>query len=124
MTMKPLKNKSLQLIMLVFLLIATAGCTKAQDSKNIKKMIADGAYLVDVRTPQEFAEGHVAGSYNIPVDDVAANLDKFKNKKNIIVFCRSGSRAARAKQILEGNGIKNVTNGGSWMEINAVLDKK
>ena len=122
--MKPLKIKSLQLIILIFSLIGFAGCTTAQDSKNIKRMVADGAYLVDVRTPQEFAEGHVAGSYNIPVDEVAANLDKFKHKKNIIVFCRSGARAAKAKQILEGNGIKNVTNGGNWTDINAVLKEK
>jgi len=122
--MKPLKNKSLRLILLFFSMIAFAGCTSAQDSKDIKRMIADGAYLVDVRTSQEYEEGHVEGSVNIPVDAVAANLDKFKNKKNIIVFCRSGSRSANAKQILEDNGIKNVINGGSWEAVNALMTSK
>ena len=85
---------------------------------NLKSIIDEGAFLVDVRTPGEFAEGHVIGSVNIPLDTVPTELEKFKNKKNIIVFCRSGNRSGQAKTILEANGISNVTNGGSWEEVN------
>jgi rhodanese-related sulfurtransferase len=42
----------------------------------------------------------------------------FSNKKNIVVFCRSGNRSGQAKVILENNGIKNVTNGGTWQDVN------
>lgn len=81
-------------------------------------VIKEGAFLVDVRTPGEFAEGHVKGSVNIPLDRVASQLSQFKNKKNIIVFCRSGNRSSQAKSILEANGITNVINGGTWASVN------
>ena len=45
-------------------------------------------------------------------------LAKFKNKKNIIVFCRSGNRSSMAKSILEQNGFTNVVNGGTWNNVN------
>lgn len=85
---------------------------------DLKPIIQEGAFLVDVRTQGEFAQGHVKGSVNIPLDLVAAQLQKFKGKKNIVVFCRSGSRSSQAKTILERNGFTNVTNGGTWEEVN------
>ena len=84
---------------------------------DLKSIIAEGAFLVDVRTAGEFAEGHVKGSVNIPLDKVETQLAKFKNKKNIIVFCRSGGRSSQAKSILEQNGITNVINGGAWSNV-------
>ena len=44
-------------------------------------------------------------------------MGKFKDKKNIIVFCRSGNRSSMAKNLLEQNGIKNVVNGGTWENV-------
>jgi rhodanese-related sulfurtransferase len=85
---------------------------------DLKEIIEEGAFLVDVRTPGEFAQGHVKGSVNIPLDVVPAQLVKFKNKKNIIVFCRSGGRSTQAKAILEQNGFGNVINGGTWNRVN------
>lgn len=85
---------------------------------DLKPLILEGAYLVDVRSPGEFAHGHVNGAVNIPLDLVPAQLHKFKGKKNIIVFCRSGSRSSQAKAILERNGFTNVTNGGTWEDVN------
>lgn len=85
---------------------------------NLQSIIDEGAFLVDVRTASEFSEGHVKGSVNIPLDTVPAELDKFKDKKSVIVFCRSGNRSGQAKTILEANGIKNVINGGTWESVN------
>lgn len=81
---------------------------------DLKSIIEEGAFLVDVRTPGEFNSGHVKGSVNIPLDSIPNQLSKFKNKKNIIVFCRSGMRSSQAKNILQQNGITNVFNGGTW----------
>jgi phage shock protein E len=78
-----------------------------------KELIKAGAFLVDVRTEAEYADGHVNGSTNIPLHTIPAELDKFKNKSNIIVFCRSGGRSSQAKAFLEINGISNVINGGT-----------
>jgi phage shock protein E len=85
---------------------------------NLQSIIEEGAFLVDVRTPGEFAEGNVKGSANIPLNRVSLELAKFKNKKNIIVFCRSGNRSGQAKTILEQNGFNNVVNGGTWQDVN------
>ena len=86
-------------------------------SVDLASIIAEGAYLVDVRTPGEFTSGHVKGSVNIPLDTISTQLSKFKNKKNIIIFCRSGARSGQAKSILQQNGFTNVINGGSWDQV-------
>ena len=90
----------------------------------IKELINNGAFLVDVRTPQEFKEGNVNGSTNIPLDQVGNLINMFQDKKHIIVFCRSGMRSGQAKSILEKNGLTNVTNGGTWQNINQILNNK
>lgn len=80
-------------------------------------------FYVDVRTPAEFAQGSVKGAINIPLNQIENQLAKFIGKKNIVVFCRSGSRSSQAKAILEQNGFTNVANGGSWEDVNAKLKK-
>ncbi len=84
---------------------------------NLKTIIDEGAFLVDVRTAGEFAEGQVKGSVNILLTSIQAQLEKFKTRKKIVVFCRSGARSSQAKAILEQNGITNVVNGGAWMDV-------
>lgn len=95
----------------------------SRNSGNLATILNEGAFLVDVRTSAEFAGGHAKGSVNIPLDQVASNLDKFKGQKNIVVFCRSGNRSSQAKSILEQNGFTNVTNGGTWQDVNALITK-
>lgn len=84
---------------------------------DLKSLIEEGAFLVDVRTPAEFNSWHIKGSVNIPLDSITQQLSKFKDKRNIIVFCRSGARSTRAKAMLQQNGFSNVYNGGSWQQI-------
>jgi rhodanese-related sulfurtransferase len=93
------------------------------NNEKLVTLVKEGAFLVDVRSPDEFAEGNVKGSTNIPLDQIAVNLDKFKGKENIVVFCRSGNRSGQAKSILEQNGFVNVTNGGTWQDVNTILKK-
>ncbi len=87
-------------------------------SADLKNMIEKGTFLVDVREPGEYAAGTAKGAVNIPLGQVATELNKFKGKENIIVFCRSGNRSGQAKKILEQNGIKNVLNGGAREDVN------
>ena len=89
---------------------------------DLKVIIEQGAFLVDVREPGEFAEGTAKGAVNIPLGSVATELTKFKGKENIVVFCRSGNRSGQAKTILEQNGFKNVMNGGTWQEVNHFIE--
>ncbi|MEY4461139.1 MAG: hypothetical protein RL429_1128 [Bacteroidota bacterium] len=88
----------------------------------MNELIQAGAFLVDVRTPEEFESGHVTASVNIPLDQVAERLDEFEGKDHIVVFCRSGNRSAMAKAILAQNGFANVTNGGTWEDVKQFID--
>lgn len=90
-------------------------------SEELTKLIQEGAMLVDVRSPGEFSTGSAKGAVNIPLDNVGNSLNKFKNKSHIIVFCRSGNRSGQAKSILERNGFTNVTNGGTWDQVAALV---
>lgn len=92
------------------------------DNSKLTETIKEGAFLVDVRTPGEFASGSVKGAVNIPLDTVNSQLAKFKGKKNIVVFCRSGNRSGQAKSILEQNGFQNVINGGTVGNVMGCVD--
>lgn len=92
------------------------------DTTAMDNLIKNGAFLVDVRSPGEFADGHVKGSVNIPLDQIKNQLAQFKGKENTVVFCRSGNRSSQAKAILEQNGFTNVTNAGTWKDVNAMVN--
>ena len=86
------------------------------------ELVKDGATILDVRTKGEYAGGHIKGSINIPVEQLAGNLNKLKNKdKAIITCCASGMRSASAKGILTSNGFSNVHNGGGWQSLSRKL---
>jgi phage shock protein E len=88
---------------------------------DLQTAVKQGAFLVDVRTPAEFSQGHVKGSVNIPLDRLSIQLDRFKGKETIVVFCRSGARSGQAKSILQQNGFANVVNGGGWQNVDQVV---
>ncbi len=78
----------------------------------------EGATIVDVREPYEYAMGHVEGSINIPLGQVPGSVDKFRNmSKPLIMICASGNRSGQATQFLQMNGIEEVYNGGSWATV-------
>lgn len=61
-------------------------------------------YLLDVRTPEEYAEGHIAGAVNIPVQALEARLDEVPADVPVVVYCKSGRRAGIAAQLLRARG--------------------
>lgn len=74
--------------------------------------------VVDVRTPSEFMGGNVAGSINIPLNEVVARMDELKSLKlPLILCCASGGRSGQAHHYLSSQGIDCV-NGGSWLNVN------
>ncbi len=81
------------------------------------QLIADGAVIVDVRTPAEYAGGHIRGSVNIPLQSLQAGMSKLKKEKAVITCCASGMRSASARAMLQSNGFKEVHNGGSWVNL-------
>lgn len=84
-------------------------------SADYRQLVKQGATILDVRTKGEYAGGHIKGSLNISVDQLANNLHKLPNKeKPIITCCASGMRSSSAKSILKSHGYTVVHNGGSW----------
>lgn len=85
-----------------------------------KKLMAEGAIIVDVRTPSEFKSGHIPGSLNIPVDSIKSKTGDLKSKNKVVITCcRSGTRSGMAKNILTSAGVETV-NGGPW---NSLIQK-
>ena len=86
----------------------------AAKSTDYKAMIEQGAIVVDVRSPQEYAGGHIQGSINIPLDQISTKTDMLlKKAKPVIACCRSGTRSGMAVGILKSAGIE-AHNGGAW----------
>ena len=85
---------------------------------------ARNAVLLDVRTRDEYIEGHVPGSMNIPlmelrrVEDEIAELDR-----QIFVYCLSGGRSWQAAAVLEQMGYENVTNIGGISDYKGAIEK-
>lgn len=80
-------------------------------------LIRNGAVIIDVRTPAEYASGNITGSLNIPVDQLKSKIGMLKKDKVIITCCASGMRSASAKGLLKANGFADVHNGGSWQSL-------
>ena len=88
-------------------------------SAQIAEFAAKNAIIIDVRTYEEFAGGHIQNSKNIPLQIIESKINDIKKlNKPVIACCRSGNRSGMAKRTLESKGLKNVTNGGSWQNVN------
>lgn len=82
--------------------------TTVQELKK-KKDSNDHFTLLDVREPHEYQISNIDGKL-IPLDDLPGKLDELDKEKEIVVMCRSGARSAKAVQLLEKKGFKNVSN--------------
>lgn len=105
----------LGLLLIAVTALGLNSCTAQQKQDNKK------VFYVDVRTPQEFAEGTAPGAVNIPLNEIQQRINEFKGKEQIVVFCRSGNRSAQAEAILKQNGFTNVVNGGTWQSVSQMI---
>lgn len=78
-------------------------------SADARQLVQAGARLVDVRTPGEFAAGHIPGALNIPVQQLDARMSELQPKDAaVVVYCRSGQRSGNAARMLKGAGFVAV----------------
>ena len=74
---------------------------------------AAGAVLLDVRSPQEYREGHIPGSQNVPLQQLDKVEEVTENKNTVLyVYCHSGARSRQAVSLLQAMGYINVHNIG------------
>ncbi len=81
------------------------------------KRIERGAIIIDVRTENEFHQGHLSSAINIPLSILPSKANQFDKQQNVVLYCRSGARAKQALKILQGHGCQQVINGGGYEEL-------
>nr|BDT30563.1 rhodanese-like domain-containing protein [Myxococcus sp. MH1] len=83
--------------------------TPQELSQKARQLVADGAVLLDVRTPQEFQQGHPEAARNIPVQELPQRVKEVGPPGTpVVVYCAAGGRSAVATQILRANGFPDV----------------
>jgi rhodanese-related sulfurtransferase len=98
------------------------GFFKKNEDVDYKELIKQGAVILDVRSKEEFEDGHVKGALNIPLDTLSSNFKRIGDKDTyIITCCMSGGRSTMAKDILHKAGYGNVHNGGGWHSLQSKL---
>jgi phage shock protein E len=64
----------------------------------------EAAFVLDVRSPEEYASGHVPGAVNIPYDQIASRIAEVPKDQDVVLYCKSGRRAGIAAEVLAGQG--------------------
>lgn len=108
--------KSLSSLGLCVALGLTASVAYAANPPAVSAQAQQQRLLIDVRTPNEYAQGHLKGAKNMPHYDIAQLIEHAKISKNtpIDVYCRSGRRSEIALQTLKKMGYQNVRNLGAY----------
>lgn len=83
--------------------------------------LTSGAVLLDVRTRQEYGEGHVPGSVNLPLDELEGL--SYEKDTPLFVYCRSGARSGRAVEALKKRGYEKAVNIGGVMGYKGKLER-
>ena len=68
--------------------------------------------IVDVRATSQYAQGHVPGAINIPVQSIAGKVGSLSRERPVVLFCASGARSGVAARVLKAAGFKDVVNAG------------
>ncbi len=118
------------LALLMWNVITDPGGKHAVDPLGATEMINNNdAVVLDVRSMQEYKDGHIINSVNIPLNGLANNLNQLSKHKDkpIVTVCRSGSRSNAALRTLRKNGFENIKNlrGGimAWQNANLPLQR-
>ena len=80
--------------------------------EELKQLQKEGAVIIDVRSPQEYREGHIDGAISIPEYDIKKEVEKriINKNKDIVVYCSSGGRSKKAQKLLKKLGYSRVYN--------------
>ena len=106
-------------LVIAILAVALAGCSSSlADGPDVQATVSvagaatlrdAGAFVLDVREPDEWATGHIPGATLIPLGELSARLGEVPADRTIVVICRSGNRSAQGREILKAAGYAAVT---------------
>ena len=101
------------------------GLLKQWHLKDFESLPKDGSItLLDARTPEEYADGHVEGFHNIPLDEIRERISEIEKGKPVYVMCQSGLRSYIACRILEADGYEAYNFAGGYRFYDAVMNDK
>jgi rhodanese-related sulfurtransferase len=99
------------IMLVVYMLLSRRGGIAPAEAK---RLVKEGAKLIDVRSPGEFASGHIEGAKNVPVQELDARINECGPKGgHVIVYCASGMRSASAARTLRSAGYTKVADLGA-----------
>ncbi|MGE8496044.1 MAG: rhodanese-like domain-containing protein [Pseudomonas sp.] len=92
----------------------------------LNALLEPDAVLIDVRTPEEFAEGALAGATRVDPEAIVEQIATLAPDKDtpIVLYCRSGRRSGNAQDALAAQGYTQVINAGGYEELNKVLEQQ
>jgi rhodanese-related sulfurtransferase len=120
------KHPLLLAVSIVMLMIAA--CSPASQSSATVQNLSPSQYvadfseaqtahlLVDVRTPEEYASGHIAGSVNIPLQELQSRMSEIPSNQAVVLYCRSGNRSGQAATLLRDAGYTQIYDLGGIIE--------
>jgi len=90
--------------------------TAVAEPSTVRDAIADGAKIIDVRTPEEFADGHLRGAVNVDLSapDFDERIGALNETGSYVVYCASGNRAGTAIETMHDQGFDDLINGGGY----------
>ena len=106
----------------LFIVLLTLGlfpaCSKVSDEdlKKAREAVENGALVIDVRTPEEFKEKHVQDAINLPIEEIMKGRINLPKDKELVLYCRSGSRSATCAKVLKEQGwsVYDVATQSDW----------
>lgn len=124
-----IKTALIAISVLLLPVSAHAGIENVPPAEFLELVKQNDGIILDVRTPDEVAQGHIAGAsvLNIYDKDFERKLNLMQKDKPIYVYCRSGGRSGKAAQTMDANGFRsifNLTGGiGAWNDAKLPLEK-
>ena len=124
--MNRMSTRLVVLALVALAAIVIAGCGGSSTTSAVQKVGAskavgmlDSRVVIDVRTPTEFAAGHIAGAQNIDVEaaDFASRIASLDKKASYLVYCRSGRRSAIAADQMAAAGFTDIVDGGAMADM-------
>lgn len=115
-----IKVKKITLLIIAFVLFlvgcSSNGTNSIRSYENISTDEAQSMItkkeveIIDVRTPGEFAEGHVPEAVNLPLQDLENQVSNLDKNKSYLIVCRSGNRSGQASEVLVSKGFSHIYN--------------
>jgi len=108
---------------IIFFVLKKLGQVNPQKARELK---AAGAIVIDVRTADEFAGGHIVGAINVPLDQLGDKIESVvpDRKQAILIYCLSGTRSALARRILLSKKYSDIHNLGSIYRARSIFNEQ